>query len=137
MINAVSGLPAIVVDTFRELQSEIERNSNSDFLKAQENLQTRKENSTKEQKSESINRKESSNELPKYEQLASKLKDLLSDNDMTLEFSLDKDTNEMILKIIDSSTKEVVRQLPPELTLKIAKYVANMMGSGSLTNARI
>lgn len=137
MINAISGLPAIVVDTFRELQAEIEKNADADYFKAKEKLQTRKENSTNELKSKSLNRNESSNELPKYEHLAEKLKDILSDNDMTLEFSLDKDTNEMILKIIDSSTKEVVRQLPPELTLRIAKYVANMVGSGSLTNARI
>lgn len=137
MINAISGLPAIVVDTFRELQAEIEKNSNSELFYAKENFQNLQKQSSEMLKSEPLRKDDKNVELPKYEHLASKLKEILSENDMTLEFSVDKDTNEMILKIIDSTTNEVVRQLPPELTLKIAKYVANIMGSGSLTNARV
>jgi uncharacterized FlaG/YvyC family protein len=43
----------------------------------------------------------------------------------------------MILKIIDQSTKEVVKQLPPEISLKIARIVSNSMESGQLANATI
>lgn len=132
MINAVSGLPAIVIDTFKELQAEFDNESSAEFIKqADDNIIRKKESSKRN--SGALSNPES----PNYEQLAIKLKDMLNTHDMTLEFRLDSETNEMILKIIDNKTQEVIRQLPPELTLKIAKFVASILGTGQVTNARV
>jgi flagellar protein FlaG len=43
-----------------------------------------------------------------------------------LEFSIDKATGRTIIKVIDSSTKEVIRQLPPEEVLQVARRIAAM-----------
>jgi flagellar protein FlaG len=137
MINAVSGLPAIVVDTFEELKAELERDSMMEFVKENDNKIIISNEVRQKESDKDLNNQSIKSASPNYEQLAEKLKSILNENDMTLEFRLDQDTNEMILKIIDSDTQEVIRQLPPELTLKIAKFVANMLGTGQVTNARV
>ena len=48
--------------------------------------------------------------------------------DSSLKIEIDKDTGIQVVKIIDSKTKEVIRQLPPETTLKIAKYIDEITG---------
>ncbi len=58
------------------------------------------------------------------EQLNEKLKLF----DSSLQIEIDKDTGIQVVKIIDSKTKEVIRQLPPETTLKIAKYIDEITG---------
>ncbi len=39
----------------------------------------------------------------------------------SLSFSVDDSTGRAVLRVVDPETKEVIRQLPPEETLKIAK----------------
>ncbi len=46
----------------------------------------------------------------------------------SLRVEVDKDTGIQVIKIIDSRTKEVVVQLPPEAVLKIAKYIDEITG---------
>ena len=46
----------------------------------------------------------------------------------SLRVEIDKDTGIQVVKIIDNETKEVIRQLPPETTLKIAKYIDEITG---------
>ena len=45
-----------------------------------------------------------------------------------LKIEFDKDTNMKVVKIIDNQTKEVIRQIPPETVLKIAKYIDEVTG---------
>jgi len=45
-----------------------------------------------------------------------------------LRIEVDKDTGIQVVKIIDSETKEVIRQLPPDVILKIAKYIDEVTG---------
>jgi flagellar protein FlaG len=45
-----------------------------------------------------------------------------------LEFSVDGDTGELVVKIIDRATKEVIRQMPSEEMLAIAKTLDNIKG---------
>lgn len=44
------------------------------------------------------------------------------------EFSVDKDTNMVIVKIKDTETGEVVRQIPPEVIVKLAKTIDEFLG---------
>jgi flagellar protein FlaG len=41
----------------------------------------------------------------------------------SLEFSIDDDSNRTIVKVIDQSTKEVLRQIPTPEALQIAKSI--------------
>ncbi len=50
-------------------------------------------------------------------------------------FELDKETGKTILKIIDSQTNEVIRQIPPEELLRISKRISELLGL--IINARI
>ncbi len=45
-----------------------------------------------------------------------------------LEFSVDHDTGQLVVKIIDRTTKEVIRQMPSEEMLAIAKALDNIKG---------
>lgn len=48
----------------------------------------------------------------------------LKANDIDLSFEKDKDTQINIVKLIDSSTKEVLRQIPPQYIIDTAKAIA-------------
>ena len=45
-----------------------------------------------------------------------------------LKIETDEDTGIQVVKIVDSETKEVIRQLPPDVVLKIAKYIDEVTG---------
>lgn len=45
-----------------------------------------------------------------------------------VEFSLDKESGNMIVKVFDSSTKEVIRQIPSEEMVAIAKALDQIQG---------
>ncbi len=135
MISAVSGLPAIIIDRFAELDNQID-------LSAKENL-NRLNNEEKMKNSYSIKYEESNSLAAKesqqidYNKLADKLKSVLGENDLAIEFYMDKDLNRMVMKLINSDTNEVVQQFPPDVTLKIARIVASTMGNGNVTNATV
>jgi flagellar protein FlaG len=45
-----------------------------------------------------------------------------------LQFSIDEETGRTVVKVIDPSTKEVIRQMPSEELLSIAKALDSMRG---------
>ncbi len=45
-----------------------------------------------------------------------------------LEFSVDDDTGKTVIKVMDSSTKEVIRQIPSEEILEIARALDRLQG---------
>lgn len=45
-----------------------------------------------------------------------------------LEFTIDEDSNRTIVKVVDQQTKEVIRQLPSQETLEIAKALDQVIG---------
>lgn len=45
-----------------------------------------------------------------------------------LEFSIDEDSKEIVVKVIDQNTKEVLRQMPSKEALEIAKSLDKMRG---------
>jgi flagellar protein FlaG len=45
-----------------------------------------------------------------------------------LQFSIDKDTGKTIVKVVDAETQEVIRQIPGEEILAIAKAIDRMQG---------
>jgi flagellar protein FlaG len=70
-------------------------------------------------------------DAPTREQVAAAVKHInqsMQASSQTLEFSIDDDSNQTIVKIVDQSTKEVVRQIPSAEALEIAKSLDKMMG---------
>lgn len=61
----------------------------------------------------------------------------LEDVSLEAKFSTDKDTDKLILKIINRDTDEVVRQYPAEVSLKIARIVNSMIENNSIANVRV
>ena len=47
----------------------------------------------------------------------------LANQNLEFEFSMDRDTNKTIVKVLDKSTGEVVRQIPSEETVAIARSI--------------
>jgi flagellar protein FlaG len=45
-----------------------------------------------------------------------------------LEFSVDQDSKRVVVKVRDAETGEVIRQIPPEEALSIAKQLSDTMG---------
>ena len=72
----------------------------------------------------------SSGNIERTEQAVAKLNEILKDRERDLEFSVDEDTGRTILKVIHAESGEVIRQIPPEELLNIARVFIE--GTGSL-----
>lgn len=68
---------------------------------------------------------DSQKELNSAIKTANKFMQALSQN---LQFSIDKDTDKVVVKLVDISTKEVVKQIPSEEMLAIAKALDKFQG---------
>ena len=57
-----------------------------------------------------------------------KLNEAMATSSQSLKFEIDDDTKQIVVKIIDQSTQEVVRQMPTEEALQMAKSIDKMQG---------
>lgn len=57
-----------------------------------------------------------------------KLNEAMAASSQSLKFEIDDDTKQIVVKIIDQSTDEVVRQIPSEEALQMAKSIDKMQG---------
>jgi flagellar protein FlaG len=94
----------------RQVPSEqaVKPATTSDVLKAQEKSQ-----------------QDSQKDLSSAVKTANKFMQALAQN---LQFSIDKDTEKVVVKLVDNSTKEVVKQIPSEEMLAIAKALDKLQG---------
>jgi flagellar protein FlaG len=70
-------------------------------------------------------------DAPTREEVAAAVKHInqsMPASSQTLEFSIDDDSKQTIVKIVDQSTKEVVRQIPSAEAVEIAKSLDKMLG---------
>lgn len=56
------------------------------------------------------------------------LKNILAENNINLEFSQDFETKQLVVKLVDNVTGEAIRQLPTEISLKLAAVFVKMKG---------
>ncbi|SSW73153.1 flagellar protein FlaG [Achromobacter agilis] len=52
-----------------------------------------------------------------------------------LQFEIDPDVHQVVVSIVDAESGDVVRTIPSETVLKIAKMIVNMQGNGIKTSA--
>ena len=57
-----------------------------------------------------------------------KLNDSMLGAAQGLEFSVDEETKDIVVKVVDQNTREVVRQMPSKEALEIAKSLDRMRG---------
>jgi flagellar protein FlaG len=62
------------------------------------------------------------------EKVVEELRKKLSMLNTQLQIRIDKDTNMTVVKVIDKQTHKIIRQIPPEYVLKIAKYLDEITG---------
>ncbi len=63
------------------------------------------------------------------EELLSQIKALTEDGVYSVRFENDSDANELIVKVVDSKTDEVIRQIPPEELLDLTKRLNDLRGN--------
>lgn len=132
MINAITGVPAITLDPTNKPKTATENESSKEFAQQSALVSNTKSKERKELTPNEVNANKVS-----FDELANTLKEILNEQNLTLEFKLDEDTNKMVLKIIDSQSNEVIRQIPPEIALRISKLVAEILGNGQVADAKI
>ena len=59
---------------------------------------------------------------------AEKINDTIKAFTTDLQFSVDKDTNRVIVKVLDKESGEVIRQIPPDEVISIAKALDTIRG---------
>ncbi|KAA0876592.1 flagellar protein FlaG [Nitrincola tapanii] len=66
--------------------------------------------------------------VEKLEEAIDQLNSLMRDGQRALNFSVERDINKVVVKVMDVETEEVIRQFPDEQALKFAKHLEGMMG---------
>ncbi len=55
-----------------------------------------------------------------------------------IQFAVDKETRRTVIKIVDPETNEVVRQIPPEESLRILRMISRLVRDrGAVTDERV
>lgn len=62
------------------------------------------------------------------DQAVQQMNDMLQTLSQKLEFSVDKDTDAFVVKVVDKDTKELIRQIPSEEMLELAKALDKLQG---------
>jgi flagellar protein FlaG len=68
---------------------------------------------------------------PKPEQVkeaAQEIQKFVSNVTTNLQFSVDQDTGRTVVSVVDAETKQIVRQIPAEHVMKIARALDRMQG---------
>ncbi len=63
----------------------------------------------------------------KLEDAVSNLKEFVQNMQRDMDFSVDDKTGRFVVKVIDSQTKELIRQIPSEEVLAISRHIADAL----------
>jgi len=63
------------------------------------------------------------------EELLSQIKAITEDGLYSVRFERDSGSEELIVKIVDSETDEVIRQIPPEELINLSKHLKELTGN--------
>lgn len=65
----------------------------------------------------------------------SELNDFVQNIRRNLEFSIDDESGRIVIKVIDSESKEIIRQIPPEEAVQLAQALEGTR-DGTILNAK-
>jgi len=98
----------------------------------------RTQQQTEESRERNDKRENKVNDFSSLEEtLRDDIRDLFNEKNVALKFSLDNETKQLILSLIDSNSNEIIRQIPSELALKILKFFNAKLDSGQVTDAKV
>ena len=63
------------------------------------------------------------------EELLSQIKSITEDGAYSVRFEKDSDLDELIVKVVDQQTDEVIRQIPPEELVNLSKHLQELRGN--------
>jgi len=98
----------------------------------------RTQQQTEESRERNDKRENKVNDFSSLEEtLRDDIRDLFNEKNVALKFSLDNETKQLILSLMDSNSNEIIRQIPSELALKILKFFNAKLDSGQVTDAKV
>lgn len=109
---------------------EVPKNSPADSAGTKENGSIERVNPLKSADSTRADNDARSSQLNE-EQLQSavdKINEMMRQGQRSLSFSVDEESNQVVVTVKNTETDEVVRQIPNEETLKFARHIESMMG---------
>ncbi len=112
-------------------QSQALTNMNSQNIELQRTTSQQIQNTQNNKQENAINQLNNKKQNISPKEIEDAVKDMNKKLDMLnsqLKIEIDKDTGIQVVKIIDKDTKEVIRQIPPESILKVAKYLNEIAG---------
>ena len=70
-----------------------------------------------------------------FEDALNKVNESMQAWDTGIRFEIDEDTESMVVKLVNNETGDVIRQVPSEAMLKVAKMIIQMQGGSINTQA--
>jgi flagellar protein FlaG len=67
--------------------------------------------------------------MGKVREAVSKLNDHVQNLRRTLSFSIEESTGRTVIKVYDAETEELIRQIPPEETIRLAEVIEDQNAS--------
>jgi flagellar protein FlaG len=68
-------------------------------------------------------------DMGKVREAVSKLNDHVQNLRRTLSFSIEESTGRTVIKVYDAETEELIRQIPPEETIRLAEVIEDQNAS--------
>jgi flagellar protein FlaG len=88
--------------------------------------------SSKPSETENVAKKKAGANEGEVQKAVDQLNNYIQTVQRDLHFSLDKDSGALVVKVIDSKTDTVIRQMPSEESLKLARHLAEEQNNASL-----
>ncbi|GAB3265698.1 hypothetical protein GCM10027296_42890 [Chitinimonas naiadis] len=79
-------------------------------------------------KSENTDQKGQNQKQPSVQESVKKLNETIATFNRSLQFSIDEDTRLNIVKVVDVNSKEIIRQIPSQEVVDIAKAIDKLQG---------
>jgi flagellar protein FlaG len=81
-----------------------------------------------EQARQSSSRPPEDNKQVQPEEILSKIKDLTEDGTYSIRFELNKNTDKLIINLVDKETGDIIRQIPPEELINASEKMQDIRG---------
>jgi len=92
--------------------------------------------------SKSVSRKEkpaaqNKQNYPRLLEIAQKVQEKLESMNVSIQFEVNKDSGRIVIKVIDPSSGEVVRKIPPEKLMKSVQFLNEMKSEFRMSGVEI
>ncbi len=64
----------------------------------------------------------------KLHEVVTELNQMMGMSSTKLSFSVDRESNKMIVRVVDAETQEVIRQIPSEDAINVSQHIHGLMG---------